>query len=78
MRGTRVRTCLVLLNCLAAEHLTSGNSIYITNTEYPDRIRDTTIRLGVGNPSDVKDPTRLIFIDVTQPLVEAVRWKNFQ
>jgi len=53
----------VLLNCLAAEHLTSGSSIYITNTEYPDKIRDSMTSLGVGKPSDVKDPTRLIFID---------------
>ena len=53
----------VLLNCLAAQHLTSGNSIYITNTEYPDRIRDSMMSLGVGKTSDVKDPTRLIFID---------------
>ena len=53
----------VLLNCLAAEHLTSGSSIYITNTEYPDKIRDSMMSLGVGNPSDLKDPTRLIFID---------------
>ncbi len=53
----------VLLNCFAAEHLASGTSVYITNTEYPDKIRDSMIRLGVGNASDVKDSKRLIFID---------------
>ena len=53
----------VLLNCLAAEHLPSGSSIYITNTEYPDKIRDSMMKLGVGNAPDVKDPARLIFID---------------
>jgi KaiC/GvpD/RAD55 family RecA-like ATPase len=53
----------VLLNSLAAEHLASGSSIYITNTEYPDKIRDSMMSLGVGKASDVKDPTRLIFID---------------
>ncbi|MGA3109034.1 MAG: ATPase domain-containing protein [Candidatus Bathyarchaeia archaeon] len=53
----------VLLNCLAAEHLASGSSIYITNTEYPDKIRDSMMRLGVGNAPDVKDPTHLMFID---------------
>jgi len=53
----------VLLNCLAAEHLASGSSIYITNTEYPDKIRDSMMSLGVGKISDVKDPARLIFID---------------
>ena len=53
----------VLLNCLATEHLTSGSSVYITNTEYPDKVRDSMMRLGVGNASDVKDPTHLMFID---------------
>jgi KaiC/GvpD/RAD55 family RecA-like ATPase len=53
----------VLLNCLAAEHLASGNSIYITNTEYPDKIRDGMISLGVGKTSDVKNSARLTFID---------------
>ena len=53
----------VLLNCLAAEHLTSGNSIYITNTEYPEKIRESIVSLGAGKASDVKDPAHLIFID---------------
>ena len=53
----------VLLSSLAAEHLASGSSIYITNTEYPDKIRDSMMSLGVGKASDVKDPARLIFID---------------
>jgi len=53
----------VLLNCLAVEHLASHNSIYITNTEYPDKIRDSMKSLGVGKASDVNDPARLIFID---------------
>jgi KaiC/GvpD/RAD55 family RecA-like ATPase len=53
----------ILLNCLAAEHLAFGSSIYITNTEYPDKIRDSMTSLGVGKASDVKDSARLIFID---------------
>jgi KaiC/GvpD/RAD55 family RecA-like ATPase len=53
----------VLLNCLAAQHLASGSSIYITNTEYPEKIRESMVSLGVGKVSDVKDPARLIFID---------------
>jgi KaiC/GvpD/RAD55 family RecA-like ATPase len=52
----------VLLNSLAGQHLASGKSIYITNTEYPDKIRDSLIKLGVCNESDVKNG-RLIFID---------------
>jgi KaiC/GvpD/RAD55 family RecA-like ATPase len=52
----------VLLHSLAAEHFASGNSIYITNTEYPDKIRNNMMRLGVGE-ADVKDAKRLIFID---------------
>jgi KaiC/GvpD/RAD55 family RecA-like ATPase len=53
----------VLLNTLAAEHLATGSSIYMTNTEYPDRIRDNMMRLGVGRAANVKDAGRLIFID---------------
>ncbi|MGD0176520.1 MAG: ATPase domain-containing protein [Candidatus Bathyarchaeia archaeon] len=52
----------VLLNSLAGQHLASGKSIYITNTEYPDKIRDSLIKLGVCNDSDVING-RLIFID---------------
>jgi KaiC/GvpD/RAD55 family RecA-like ATPase len=53
----------VLLNVLAAEHLAFGCSIYITNTEYPDKIRDGMMRLGVGKAEGVEDAGRLIFID---------------
>jgi KaiC/GvpD/RAD55 family RecA-like ATPase len=53
----------VLLDVLAAEHLAFGCSIYITNTEYPDRIRDGMMRLGVGKAEGVKGAGRLIFID---------------
>lgn len=52
----------VLLNSLAAEHLASGISIYIPNTEYPDRIRENLITLGVCNESDFNE-RRMIFID---------------
>jgi KaiC/GvpD/RAD55 family RecA-like ATPase len=52
----------VLLNSLATEHLASASSIYITNTEYPDKIRENMMRLGVGK-AKVMDPKRLIFID---------------
>jgi KaiC/GvpD/RAD55 family RecA-like ATPase len=53
----------VLLNVLAAAHLAIGFSIYVTNTEYPDKIRDSMIRLGVGKAESVKGAGRLIFID---------------
>jgi KaiC/GvpD/RAD55 family RecA-like ATPase len=52
----------VLLNSLAGQHLASGKSIYITNTGYPDKIRDSLIKLGVSNEGDVKSD-RLVFID---------------
>ncbi len=52
----------VLLNTLASEHLAHGKSIYITNTEYPDKIRDNLMRLGITEKSSIKDG-RLIFID---------------
>jgi KaiC/GvpD/RAD55 family RecA-like ATPase len=53
----------VLLNSLAAEHLTSGCSIYITNTEYPDKIRESMMGLGVGSEANLRNSARLIFID---------------
>jgi KaiC/GvpD/RAD55 family RecA-like ATPase len=52
----------VLLNSLAGQHLTVGKSIYVTNTEYPDKIRDSLIKLGVCGESDVRNG-RVIFID---------------
>lgn len=53
----------VLLNTLAAKHVEVGRSIYITNMEYPDKIRDSLTKLGIsGNPSAAFDG-RLIFID---------------
>jgi hypothetical protein len=33
----------VLLSTLAANHLSSANSIYVTNSEYPDRVRDNIL-----------------------------------
>jgi KaiC/GvpD/RAD55 family RecA-like ATPase len=53
----------VLLSTLAANHLSSANSIYVTNSEYPDRVRDNILKLGVGEPEKVGDGKRLIFID---------------
>ena len=53
----------VLLSTLASEHLGRGSSVYITNTEYPDKIRENMMRLGVGEPAFIKDPKRLVFID---------------
>ncbi len=52
----------VLLNTLAVEHLAAGKSIYVTNTEYPDKIRDNLMRLGIVEGSSVRDG-RVIFID---------------
>ncbi|HUO43139.1 MAG TPA: ATPase domain-containing protein [Methylomirabilota bacterium] len=52
----------VLLNSLAGEHLASHKAIYITNTEYPDKIRENLVKLGVCGKEDVQ-PDKLIFID---------------
>jgi len=53
----------VLLNSLAAKHLTHGASIYVTNTDYPDQIREGMMKLGVGQEELVKNARRLICID---------------
>jgi KaiC/GvpD/RAD55 family RecA-like ATPase len=53
----------VLLDSLAAEHLAIGNSIYIANTEYPDKVRESMMKLGVAKEEVVKDARRLICID---------------
>ena len=52
----------VLLNSLAAEHLATAKAVYVTNTEYPDRIRDSLLKLGIVEEKYVKDD-RLVFID---------------
>ena len=52
----------VLLNSLAGEHLASHKAIYITNTEYPERIRENLVKLGVCQEANVQ-PDKLIFID---------------
>jgi KaiC/GvpD/RAD55 family RecA-like ATPase len=52
----------VLLNSLAAEHLALGKSIYITNTEYPDKTRENLLRLGVTEEGNLRGD-KLIFID---------------
>ena len=52
----------VLLNSLAGEHLASNKAIYITNTEYPEKIRENLVKLGVCGKEDVQ-PDKLIFID---------------
>ena len=52
----------VLLNSLAGEHLASHKAIYITNTEYPEKIRENLVKLGVCKETDVQ-PDKLIFID---------------
>ncbi|MGA2971331.1 MAG: ATPase domain-containing protein [Candidatus Bathyarchaeia archaeon] len=52
----------VLLNSLAGEHSALGKSVYITNTEYPDKIRENLIKLGVCTEADLKNG-RVIFID---------------
>jgi KaiC/GvpD/RAD55 family RecA-like ATPase len=52
----------VLLNSLAGEHLASGKAIYVTNTEYPEKIRENLVKLGVCKKEDVQQD-RLIFID---------------
>ncbi|MGA3298403.1 MAG: ATPase domain-containing protein [Candidatus Bathyarchaeia archaeon] len=52
----------VLLNSIAAEHLESRKCVYVTNTEFPDKIRDGMVKLGICDPDHVK-PDRLFFID---------------
>ena len=52
----------VLLNSLAGEHLASHKAIYITNTEYPEKIRENLVKLGVCEEANVQ-PDKLIFID---------------
>ena len=52
----------VLLDSIAAEHLKSGVCVYVTNVEFPDRIRENMISLGVAEADEVK-PGRLLFID---------------
>jgi len=52
----------VLLNTLAADHLHAGASVYVTNTEYPTKVRENMHRLGVANEK-LMDPHRLICID---------------
>lgn len=52
----------VLLNSLAGEHLASSKAVYITNTEYPEKIRENLVNLGVCRKEDVA-PDKLIFID---------------
>jgi KaiC/GvpD/RAD55 family RecA-like ATPase len=52
----------VLLNSLAGDHLASKKAVYITNTEYPEKIRENMVNLGVCRKEDVA-PDKLIFID---------------
>ena len=53
----------VLLNSLAAEHLAVGNSIYVTNTEYPDKVRESIMKVGRAKEEVLNDRSRLICID---------------
>jgi KaiC/GvpD/RAD55 family RecA-like ATPase len=53
----------VLLNTLALNHLEAGNSIYVTNTEYPDRIREDMAKLGIAPVPTGDECRRLIFVD---------------
>lgn len=52
----------VLLNSIAAEHLESSKCVYVTNTEFPDKIRDNMVKLGISDADQVKQD-RLLFID---------------
>ena len=67
----------VLLNSLAAEHLISEVSIYVTNTEYPDKIRESMIRLGVAKEDVLKDARRLICIDAYSAVGGAASTEEF-
>jgi KaiC/GvpD/RAD55 family RecA-like ATPase len=53
----------VLLNTLALNHLRDGSSIYVTNMEYPDRIRSDMTRLGIAQAPVDANHDRLIFVD---------------
>jgi KaiC/GvpD/RAD55 family RecA-like ATPase len=48
---------------LAVQHLASKTSIYVTNVEYPDKIREHMMTLGMGDVESVRDRKRLMFID---------------
>jgi KaiC/GvpD/RAD55 family RecA-like ATPase len=53
----------VLLESLAAEHMKKGQgSVYIINTEYPSKIRESMITLGMPITEVMKDE-KLLFID---------------
>jgi KaiC/GvpD/RAD55 family RecA-like ATPase len=52
----------VLLNSIAGEHLAVGRGVYVTNIEFPDKIRESMVRLGVCGEDEVKSD-RLLFID---------------
>ena len=52
----------VLLNSLAAEHLAVGKCVYVTNTDFPEKIQESMVRLGICDAAAVK-PDRLFFVD---------------
>jgi len=54
----------VLLETLAAKHLTIGNCIFVTNNEYPSKIRESMNTLGLLP----QGPRRLIFLDAYSAL----------
>jgi KaiC/GvpD/RAD55 family RecA-like ATPase len=51
----------VLLETLAIKHLSTGASIYITNTEYPSKIRENMA--SVAMPEEQADLTKIVFVD---------------
>jgi KaiC/GvpD/RAD55 family RecA-like ATPase len=67
----------VLLNSLAAEHLGSGASIFVTNTEYPDQIRENMMKLGVASEEVVKNARQLICIDAYSAVGGGVSTEEF-
>jgi KaiC/GvpD/RAD55 family RecA-like ATPase len=56
----------VLLQSLAAEHLESGSSVYLTNTEYPATVRRNMDDLGVLNSESNRQ--KLLFVDAYSAL----------
>jgi len=54
----------VLLETLAAKHLTTGNCVFVTNNEYPSKIRESMNMLGILP----QGPRRLIFLDAYSAL----------
>lgn len=67
----------VLLESLAAEHLVQGQGcVYIINTEYPSKIRENMVTLGMSIDEAVENG-KLLFIDSYSAIGGAVSKENY-